>query len=111
MRRLLVLVGLGLAQANTIVRAESDIFEKIAPSRDRYRIKKSKDLLICYDSRSRNPIFVVEHLRSAKLLTEHLKRPNFFAEILIDDDFKVKFFLFWDLTPEGWGRRFQRFRL
>jgi DNA/RNA endonuclease G (NUC1) len=82
-----VLAFVGLAQSN--VEAESELFDKIIPSKDRYKIRKSKDLLIYYDSRTRNPAFVIEHLHSTNHSAEKLQRPTYFVENLIDEDFRV----------------------
>jgi DNA/RNA endonuclease G (NUC1) len=87
-------LGLGPSAALCGGNHELDLLDNLNPSKDRYMIRKSKDLLVCYDSRSRNPLYVLEHLhRSNYIPKKFSKRPNFFVENVIDDNFRVRFFL------------------
>jgi DNA/RNA endonuclease G (NUC1) len=80
-----------------------DIYSTYFPSKDSYYLRKesSSNFKICYDTRTSNPKWVIEHLRkndesnsSDNRTNEQKQRPNFFSESKIDELFRVSKLLF-----------------
>lgn len=66
-----------------------NFFENLIPSGDRYVLRKHKNFIICYDGRTRGPVYVVERLQQSHEYEKQFKRPNFYVESVIDADFMV----------------------
>lgn len=113
MRQQVKIGVLGLGHSTVLCGGQHDvdILRSVAPSKDRQIIRKSKDLFICYDSRSRNPLYVVEYLRRPhQISARSSKRPSYFVENVLDE-FRVRVWFHFDSRSKGQRRRLQRFRI
>lgn len=92
-----------------IIEREKDLINNFNPSKDIYKIKKSSNLTLYFDCKTRNPRYVIEHLRSSDSTSTssstsssssivNNKRPSFYIENIIDSDFMVLQILYFLLT-------------